>query len=475
MIVMKFGGTSVEDPECVERVACIVRDRLQLRPAVVVSAMGKTTQMLLDAARASATGDVKAAATIVDELRQRHLSHARSLIEGTRPVEFDTIREYFDDLRKLLEGLTVLGEVPPRGLDKILSYGELLSSVIVAGAFSQRGVPSVLMDARRFIKTDDRYGGASPIFAETNRLSRDAIGPVVESGSVPVIQGFIGSARHGATTTLGFEGSDYTAAIVGAAMGAYDIQIWKDVSGLMTADPAILSSARTVKTCTYQEAGELTYFGAKVLHPKAIYPAAERNIPVHIYNSRRPSATGTSISDHAVACRNAVKSIAYKRPISVIRLSANCKFESLGDEGGPQRQDRHTIDRVLNLALDRLNSRSSSALITMAAGSSALVAVESGALAGDNGRYLKDELRELGPVEFEDGRAIVSVIGEDLKNYPDLSSTMFGALRGVEIGMVVQGSSPIAVNLVISQQDVERVVSRLHELFFADADPSVFE
>src|SRR6185295_144088 len=184
---------------------------------------------------------------------------------------FTRIEKYFDELKKLLEGLAILGEVPPRGLDKILSYGELLSSAIVADALSERGIPARLMDARQFIKTDDRFGAASPLFDIANPMIQDALAPVIEEGSVPVVQGFIGSTREGATTTLGFEGSDYTAAIIGAAMKADDIQIWKDVSGLMTADPKVFPGARTVKVCTFTEAADLTYFGAKVLHPKAIY------------------------------------------------------------------------------------------------------------------------------------------------------------------------------------------------------------
>src|SRR5262249_13341006 len=234
---------------------------------------------------------------IVADKKPRHTSEARRLVKKSDGREvFSLIDKHFDELKRLLEGLAILGEVPPRGLDKILAYGELLSSAIVADALNERGVPTRMLDAREFIITDDRFGGASPLFDITNAKTREVIGPVIEAAEVAVIQGFIGATREGATTTLGFEGSDYTAAIIGAAMGAGDIQIWKDVSGLMTTDPRLFAGAHTVKACTFAEAADLTYFGAKVLHPKAIHPAARQNIPVHIYNSKKPEAAGTAIS-----------------------------------------------------------------------------------------------------------------------------------------------------------------------------------
>src|SRR5437762_1986050 len=285
MIVMKFGGTSVEDAPSIERVTEIIRERLNRQPVIVVSAMGKTTRKLLQAAEPSAAGDAKTTLGIVAALKTRHSSEARRLVKHPDGREaFALIEKHFDELKKLLEGLAVLGEVPPRGLDKILAYGELLSSALLADSLFERGIPARLFDARELIKTDDRYGSASPLFDVTDQRIRDAIRPALDSGVVPVLQGFIGSSRDGATTTLGFEGSDYTATILGAALDAEDIQIWKDVSGLMTADPEIYSRARTVKLCSFAEAAELTHFGAKVLHPKAIQPAARKNIPVHIYN-----------------------------------------------------------------------------------------------------------------------------------------------------------------------------------------------
>ncbi|MFY9573746.1 MAG: aspartate kinase, partial [Blastocatellia bacterium] len=369
MIVMKFGGTSVEDAPSIERVAEIIRARLSFKPVVVVSAMGKTTRKLLQAAEASAAGDSRTTLGIVADLKTRHTSEARRLVKKSEGREvFALIDKHFDELKKLLEGLAILGEVPPRGLDKILAYGELLSSAVLADALSERGIPAALLDAREMILTDDRYGSASPLFEITNQKINQAIAPILASGSVPVIQGFIGSSRDGATTTLGFEGSDYTATIVGAALDADDIQIWKDVSGLMTADPAIFSAARTVKICSFAEAADLTHFGAKVLHPKAIHPAARKNIPVHIFNSKRPEDVGTSITADAARCAKPIKTIAYQRPVTIINATAatiadGSRFVSADD--------------LLRAMLNILAKRRIQPLITSVSASNVVMAIDS--------------------------------------------------------------------------------------------------
>src|SRR5215471_2472636 len=353
MIVMKFGGTSVEDAPSIERVAEIIRARLALKPLIVVSAMGKTTRKLLQAAEASAAGDSRTTLGIVADLKTRHTSEARRLVKKSDGREvFSLIDKHFDELKKLLEGLAILGEVPPRGLDKILAYGELLSSAILADALSERGIPTRLVDARELIITDDRYGSASPLFEITNRQICEVIVPLVEGGTVPVVQGFIGSSRDGATTTLGFEGSDYTATVIGAALDAAEIQIWKDVSGLMTADPEVFAAARTVKLCSFAEAADLTFFGAKVLHPKAIYPAARKNIPVRIHNSKQPDAPSTKIAADTPKCTNLIKSIAYKRPITII--NANVTSSS----------GRSSVDDLLRAFVDVLGQRRIQPLIT---------------------------------------------------------------------------------------------------------------
>ena len=464
---MKFGGTSVEDAASIERVAEIIRERLELRPIVVVSAMGKTTRKLLQAAQASAAGDSRTTLSVVADLKTRHTSEARRLVKNTGEREvFGFIEKHFDELKKLLEGLAILGEVPPRGLDKILSYGELLSSAIMADALKERGIPARLMDARELIKTDDRYGSASPLFEITNRNIQEALRPVVESGVVPVVQGFIGSTRENATTTLGFEGSDYTAAIIGAALDASDIQIWKDVSGLMTSDPAVYPGARTVKVCTFREAADLTYFGAKVLHPKAIHPAAHKNIPVHIYNSKQPRATGTFISASAPASTNLINSIAYKRPVTVISI----KGDSIGDgarDGSPED--------LLKSLLNAFGRRRVRPLITAVSARSVAFAVDSRELNDGTERDLLEEISAFATVSAESNKAIVSLVGEELANDPALMGRVFKAIDETRAGLILHGSSPISMNIIVGEREVEGVIARLHEAFFSELDPQVFE
>jgi aspartate kinase len=467
MIVMKFGGTSVEDAASIERVAEIIKARLPLRPVVVVSAMGKTTRKLLQAAEASAAGDRSTTLAVVAELKTRHLSEARTLVKSTAErAVFSIIDRHFDELKKLLEGLAILGEVPPRGLDKILAYGELLSSAIVADALAERGVPARLLDAREFVITDDRFGGASPLFDITNAKIRDSITPVIEAGEVPVIQGFIGATREGATTTLGFEGSDYTAAIVGAAMQADDIQIWKDVSGLMTTDPRIFSGARTVKACTFAEAADLTYFGAKVLHPKAIYPAARQNIPVHIYNSKKPDATGTSISASAPRCANLIKSIAYKRPVTVIQVQG----ESISN--GVRAV---APEDFLKTLLNTLNKHGARPLLVAVSAASVALAVDGSEVTEARGRDLLEEIVRFATVSMDRHCAIVSLVGEELRDDTRLASRVFKAIDETELGIILHGSSPISMNFVVAESAVESVIARLHAIFFDRPDPQVFE
>jgi len=466
MIVMKFGGTSVEDAPSIERVTEIIGARLSLKPVIVVSAMGKTTRKLLQAAEASAAGDNRTTLGVVADLKTRHMSEARRLVKTSDGREvFALIEKHFDELKKLLEGLAILGEVPPRGLDKILAYGELLSTAVLTDALSERGIPAKLLDARELIKTDDRYGSASPLFEITNRRMREVIPPLLESGVVPVVQGFIGSSRDGATTTLGFEGSDYTATIIGAALDAADIQIWKDVSGLMTADPQVFSGARTVKLCSFAEAADLTFFGAKVLHPKAIYPAARRNIPVHIYNSKQPGSPGTAISADAPSCANLIKSIAYKRPVTIVNATA------VSSADGSRFV---SADDLLRAFVETLAKRRIQPLITSVSASNVVLALDSRELR-HGGRDLIEAVADFGNATAEPGQAIVSVVGEGVRSEPSVVGRAFKAIDDTKVGLILHGSSPITMSFVVAESEVEKVIARLHEVFFDQMDPQVFQ
>jgi aspartate kinase len=465
MIVMKFGGTSVEDAASIERVAEIIKARVGLKPVVVVSAMGKTTSKLLQAAQSSAAGDARNTLAVVADLKARHASEARQLIKS-RWGAFDLIEQYFAELKKLLEGLAILGEVPPRGLDKILAYGELLSSAIVTDALAERGINSQLVDARRLIITDDRFGGASPVFELTNQKTLETLAPLLDNGRVPVMQGFIGATREGATTTLGFEGSDYTAAIIGAAMNAGDIQIWKDVSGMLTTDPRVFKAARTVKVCSFAEAAALTYFGAKVLHPKAIYPAARKNIPVHIFNSKSPEATGTAITESSPQCKNAIKSIAFLRPVTI--LSAT--IETISEE-----EQIFLPEDSLKTIINTMIKRRVTPLLTAVSGLNTAFVIDSKVMDEATERDLLSDISGFTSANLERDRAIVTLVGAGLGSNATITGRVFKALEEIRLNAVLHGSSPIMMNLVIAADDVEQVIERLHDVFFAELDAEVFE
>ena len=457
MIVLKFGGTSVEDAPSIERVAGIVRRRLQLQPAVVISAMGKTTRNLLTAAEFSAGGHSAAALARLDEIRRYHFELARQVVNDAEHSEaWAKLESHLLDLHKLFEGIAVLRELTPRSQDKILAYGELMSTAIVAEAFRERGIPASLMDARELIITDERFTRAHPIEAIAYEKIRQHVIPVIDSGRVPIIQGYIGSTRDGATTTLGFEGSDYTAAMVGAALQVSDVQIWKDVSGLMTADPAIFAEARTVKRLSFAEAAELTFFGAKVLHPSAIHPARLKAIPVHLYNSRKPEATGTVISDDAASGTNIIKSITYKRPLSILKVCSNRQFSTYDFLKG-----------VFDI-LDR--ERITPYIMTTAEASAALALDASEQLA-----FLLDDLSHFGAVNITHGKATISLVGENLAGTPDIATLVCRNLNGRNLAMISHGASPINFTFVIDEDQVPNTIAQLHEAFFENMDPNIFE
>ncbi len=307
MIVMKFGGTSIATAEAIERVSGIITDHIHYNPVVVASAMGKTTRNLLHIAQWSAAGDIEKSTRKLNEIIEYHHDLAFEVIPGfeTHPVR-DTLQVFFIELEKLLGGVAVLQDYTPRLQDKFLAYGELISTTILTAVLQSKNVPAVWTDAREYVITDDWFNQAHVIDKITYPKIRERLVPVIEKNNVPVAQGFIGSTEKGVTTTLGFEGSDFSAALLGAAIEAEDIQLWKDVSGVMTADPALLADVYTVKHLTFDEIADLTFFGAKVLHPSSIAPARKKNIPVHVRNSKDPKVQGTEISSKTIYSDNQI-------------------------------------------------------------------------------------------------------------------------------------------------------------------------
>src|SRR5690348_8956657 len=322
-VVMKFGGTSVGDSKAIARVAGIVRGRLSQRPIVVVSAMAKVTDQLLQMARAAGEGDRQRALILARECRERHYNTAGELLGTALFTQFHSdLGTEFEELEELLRGIAAVGELTPRTTDHVAAYGEMLSSKLVTAAMSAHEIPAVLVDSRDCIVTDETFTRAAPLFDDTNAKLKELVAPLVEGGQVPVMGGFIGATRAGVTTTIGRGGSDFSAAIVGAGLNADKIEIWTDVDGMMTTDPNICPDARRIKTISFEEAAELAYFGAKVLHPATVLPAIQKNIPVYILNSRNPSCEGTRITARAPQCKNFFKAIAAKKRITIVDVAA---------------------------------------------------------------------------------------------------------------------------------------------------------
>ncbi|MBW2598856.1 MAG: aspartate kinase [Deltaproteobacteria bacterium] len=455
MIVMKFGGTSIEDILSVERVIGIIDSRLEQHPVVVNSAMGKTTRKLLDIARLSADGMDKKALLRLDKIREYHFDMARGLIPDFEDSDARTTLEgYFEELKRLLGGLSILRELTPRSQDRFLSYGELVATTIIASTLQSRGINARWQDARDLIITDERFTRARPVDEITFRGIQKKVRPLVESGHVPVIQGFIGSTRGGATTTLGFEGSDFTAALAGAALDVSNIEIWKDVNGIMTADPRIFAGARTVKNISFEEASELTFCGAKVLHPGTIEPARRKNIPVNIYNSRQPDAEGTTITARAKRGTNIVKSIAYNVPVCIMNIVSDSHVDPAG---------------FLRSVFDILDREGIVPRVATTAGAGIAMAVST----SEDMEHAIDELTRLGTVNIAREKATISLVGENIRTTRDFTPVVFQNLEDVNICMVAQGASPISLTFVVDESDVSSVIARLHEAFFSEPDPYV--
>ncbi len=444
MIVMKFGGTSVESREAIGRVAGIVCARIHQRPVVVVSAMGKTTNKLLAIAGAAVSGDRAGALEQLDRLRQMHLTESIGVEQE--------IGQHFDELGELVRGLAVMGEMTPRATDAVSSYGERISSVIVAELFRRCGIDAVHLDSRRVIVTDARHTHAAPIFAETDAR----LAAIRDMKGVVVMGGFIGSTMDGVTTTLGRGGSDYTAAIVGAGIGAEEIQIWTDVDGMLTADPTILPGGHRLKTCSFAEAAELAYFGAKVLHPATVIPAIEKNIPVRILNSRRPECEGTLIVAEAPACLNAIRSIACKRNITLLNIVST---RMLGAHGF-LRRIFEVFDRF-ETPVDMLATSEVSVSLTID-NTSSLAAIRA-------------ELETFAEVSIERDQAIVCLVGDNIRSSPGVAARVFSAVEQINIRMISQGASLLNISFVIAAADLQPAVESLHREFFRNPDPGAFE
>jgi aspartate kinase len=456
MIVMKFGGTSVQDAKAIERAAQIVQGRLADGPVVVVSAMSKVTDSLLAMGKAAGSGDRKGALKMARSLRERHYDTAGELLGTALFTEFHgELGADFEDLDELLRGIGAVGEITPRTYDYVASFGEVLSSKIVAAAFAARGLPGVHVDSRQCLLTDNSYTRAVPQFDETGERLKKKVQPLLDSGKVPVMGGFIGSTRGGITTTIGRGGSDFSAAIFGAALNAQRIEIWTDVDGMMTTDPRLCPDARRIKVISFDEAAELAYFGAKVLHPATVLPAIQKNIPVYVLNSLNPTCEGTKVTARAPKCTNIFKAIALKKKITLVEIAA------------PRRLLVHGYLKSIFEVFDNHN-------VAVDVVSTSEVSVSVTAETNEAIPALAADLAKLADVKYEGRKAIVCLVGENLRDTAGIAAKVFGILEDVKIRMISQGASEINLTFVIEEDAATEVVRRLHHEFFAAADPEVF-
>jgi aspartate kinase len=457
MIVMKFGGTSVENAEAIRRAAEIVRSRKQQKPVVVVSALARVTDQLVGITQAAGRCEREAALDSLRCLRERHYAVAGELLGTGLFTRFHaTLEEEFDALEELVRGICAVGECTARSTDHVLAFGEMISSKIVTEAFNALGIPAVHVDSRQCIVTDNTHTKAVPQFVETNEKLNSIFPALITNGSTPVMAGFIAATAAGITTTIGRGGSDFTAAIVGAGAGAERIEIWTDVDGMMTTDPRLVPEARRIKTISFDEAAELAYFGAKVLHPATLLPAVQKNIPVHVLNSRNPQNWGTQILARSPRGKNIFKAIAVKPRITIIDIAAARMLMTHGF----LRSVFEVFDRH-RCPVDMVSTSEVSISLTVDS-NEAIPAVAT-------------DLQKLADVKYSGRKAIVCLVGENLREVPGIAGQVFGAIPGVNVRMISQGASEINISFVIDEQDVARVVPALHRKFFSDLDPEIFE
>ena len=446
---MKFGGTSVQDPDAIRRLIGIARDAAAANgapPVVVVSALSGVTDGLVQIARLVEDGDGAAAAAILSALLERHLSVAAAVTTSSRDRVAEFLRRAVSELSGLVHALAVLREVSARSRDAVHATGEVLSSIIVAAALDDAGTAADAVDARTVLVTDAEHTAAAPEMIETCERCRKRVAPIVARGRIPVLGGFIGATSNGVTTTLGRGGSDYSAAIFGACLGVEEIQIWTDVDGMLTADPRIVAEPRVVPLLSFAEASELAYFGAKVLHPSTILPAVSKNIPVRILNSRRPANEGTLITAEGRA-DGTLTAIACKRDVTVVDITSTRMLMAHGF----LRRLFEVFERF-RTAVDVVTTSEVSVSVTV-----------------DDTRRLEalvENLRHFAEVACEPEMAIVSAVGENLRSDATLFGRAINALDRIPLRLVSQAASRRNLTFVLRNADVPEAMKRLHETFF---------
>jgi aspartate kinase len=450
MIVMKFGGTSNRDADAMANVLRIITSHLSERPVVVISAIASATNDLEESARTAASGDAAPGEAILTRFHARHLAIVDALVKDSSRAGnlADAFTGYITELTTLLHGLAILRELTPRTMDAICSYGERFSSRIIAAGLQESGVDAVWVDAKDFMLTDSNFGKAFPVMeAVISNLAR-VVMPLLERRQVPVTQGFIGVTAAGAYTTMGRESSDFSASIIGAAMDAKRVQIWTDVDGILTADPRMVSDVRKVPHMSFDEAFELSYFGAKVLHPNTMLPLLEKNIPVEIRNSRRKEGTGTLIDQRGEAAAGipSVKSISFAADVTVISVSPR----------------KRTNQYLFWESVFSVLSRSGIDVRSVTTSEYRIAFSIAGAYEGPT---VIPRLEEFGQVAVLPEQASLCIVGSGLREWAGFAGRVFGALTGLKTSLIAYGASGLNMTIVVDRRSMEEALVRLHVEF----------
>lgn len=455
MLVMKFGGSSVADAERIRRAATLTREAATApeaggkAPVVVVSALGGVTDRLFALARMALGGRAAQQETLAraEDLRLHHEKTLRGVAPDGDAVAEERIAAYFVELRDILIGVSLLGELSPRSLDAVTSYGEKLSVQLFAAALRAMGTAALAVSAEDVVVTDAAFGSAMPDLAATTERAAMFLAIPASAGQTPVLTGYIGATLDGVTTTLGRNGSDYSAAIVGAALGATEVWIWTDVDGVMSADPRLVPNARSLPQLDYVETSELAYFGSKVIHPRTIVPAISMGVPIRIKNTFNPMHPGTLITDDRSSTDGAVKAV------TVIRALALVTVQGLGMLGVPGIAAR-TLTAVARtganvLMISQSSSESNIALILAQADVDDAVAALRDEFAPELRRHDVDAVSAAAPM------AILTVVGAGMRGQPGVAGRFFGALgrAGINVSAIAQGSSEYSISCVVHDGD----------------------
>ncbi len=467
-LTMKFGGTSVGSPEAIKQALEIVRDHLSLgrQLAVVVSAMAGVTDWLLEAASSAAAGQQEKVAAINASIAKKHHAVIDSLIAS--PAKREAIRAEVDALLRaqleLCQALSILGEATPRISDALVSYGERLSSRVIAAVMAAEGLAVKQVDSNDFIVTDNAFQNAEPLWDETESRIAAGLLPELERGITPIITGFIGATPDGVLTTLGRGGSDFSAAIFAACLRSDELIIWSDVDGVMTADPRLDARARVLPYVSYQEIGELAFYGAKVLHPKTVQPIINRDIPLRVRNTFNPAHEGTLVGSRSRASETVIKAITGIRDVSMLTVSGRGMLGVPGIAG--------------RTFLATANAGASILMISQASSEQSFCFTVVDPLAGSVKDAVEAELQreilhnDIDSVDLLSDIVIITVVGAGMRGTPGVAGRVFSLLgeRGINVLAIAQGSSECSISFIVAEADLERAVRELHTLALETAE-----